>query len=263
MFIQGCLMSNSNDRLSAKIEKEVSGNEGRKKSASAKRRKKSYVLDLRVHSPASIGYFGIEGIDTAPAMVSLAKVKGLDVIALTDYYSGAFIDQVVDAAQSSPLTVIPGVNLRCVLGACNDLVLSCLFPEEFSSKDLEQFLKTLDVPESARGKSDYILKKDVAGVFALVESCGGIVIPSRMDQTPHRMMAIPKLVEEYGFRTFDLAYPDSAQYFKKNWPKIKFNLYSFSNANSLAQLGTRTAKVKLPEAGFIGVKALSQREIAP
>lgn len=250
-------------KLSAKIEKEVDNNTAQNlaKKVTTRRNKKSYILDLRVHSPASMGYFGIEGIDTAPAMVSLAKVKGLDVIAITDYYSGDFVDAVVAAAASTPLTVVPGINLRCKLGACNDVVLSCLFPEDFTTVDINRLLRMLEVPTSARGRSDYILKKDLKEVFRLVESLDGIVMPSRMDQTPHRMMAIPALVEEYGFRTFDLAYPDSVQYFKKNWPKLKFNLFSFSNANSLAQLGTRTAKVKLPQAGFIGIKAVSQREI--
>ena len=64
-----------------------------------KTRAKSYVMDLRVQSPASMGYFGVEGLDSAPAIVRLAKVKGLDVIAITDFYSGEFIDRMVHAAK--------------------------------------------------------------------------------------------------------------------------------------------------------------------
>ncbi len=54
-------------------------------------RPKSYVMDLRIHSPASLGYLGIEGLDTAPALVRLAQVKGINVIAVTDFYSGKFV----------------------------------------------------------------------------------------------------------------------------------------------------------------------------
>src|SRR5688572_10321035 len=77
----------------------------------SKPRQKSYVMDLRVHTPESLGYFGIDEIDTAPALVRLAKVKGLDVIAITDFFSADFIDRIMAAAKDSPLTVIPGVDL--------------------------------------------------------------------------------------------------------------------------------------------------------
>jgi hypothetical protein len=77
-------MSEENRSLSAQVETIVvpDGNaEGR--AAKGKARQKSYVLDLRIHSPASLGYLSIEGIDTAPALVRLAKVKGLDIIAVS------------------------------------------------------------------------------------------------------------------------------------------------------------------------------------
>jgi hypothetical protein len=58
-----------------------------------------------------------------------------------------------------------------------------------------------------------------------------------------------------------LAYPDSAQYFKKNWPKTKFNLFCFSNAHALAQVGSRMAKVKLAESGFAGILPIVGRDM--
>ncbi len=249
-------MSTNKTSLRQQLEKEVVESGG-----SNKKRNKSYVLDLRVHTPASVGYFGINGIDTAPALVSLAKVKGLDVMAVTDYHSGASIDAIVDAASGGELRIIPGTNLRCKLGTCSDVVLTCLFPENFRTSNVEDFLTAIGVPPQARGQRDYLVTKSVRDIVELVEALNGIVMPSRMDQTPHRMSVMPTLVEELGFRTFDLAYPDSSQIFKKKWPKIKFNLFSFSNANSLAQLGTRTAKVKLPELSFEGIRALTQRDM--
>jgi hypothetical protein len=80
-----------------------------------------------------------------------------------------------------------------------------------------------------------------------------------MDKTPHRLAVVPVLVETFGFRAFDLAYADSARFFKTQWPKIKFHLFSFSNAHALAQVGSRIAKVKMPDPGFVGVKAMVAR----
>ncbi len=225
-------------------------------------RQKSYVMDLRIHSPISLGYLAIEGIDTAPALVRLAKVKGLDMIAVTDFYSGQFVDRVRAAAAETNLTVIPGAVIRCTLGSCDDVTLTCLFPETYTGDQIEAVLRKLDVPESARGDRTFLTKKPFKEILAIVERNGGMVLPSRMDKTPHRMAVIPQLVNEYGFRAFDLAYPDTVRFFKTRWPKVKFQLFSFSNANALAQVGSRIARVKMPESGFNGIRQVMVRAAA-
>ena len=224
-------------------------------------RQKSYVLDLRIHSPASLGYFTVEGLDTAPALVRLAKVKGLDVIAVTDFYSGRFVDRVVEAARNSALTVVPGVVVRCSVDSCHDVTLLCLFSEQTNSARIDEFLRMLRVPEKAFGNRAYLLDLPLPEILACVEHFGGIAIPSRMDKTPQRMAVIPALVERYGFRAFDLAHADTSRFFKSRWPKVKFHFFSFSNANALAQVGSRTARVKLANPGFEGIKNLMERFI--
>ena len=232
----------------------------RDKIEKSRSKKGNYVLDLKVNSPASMSYLGVEGLDSAPAIVRLSKVKGLDVIAITDLYSGEFIDRMKAAAEGSPLTVIPGVSLRCKVGACDEVILTCLFPETTTSGDIGSFLTTLDVPVTARGSVDYILTHTLDKVLHTLDSFRGIAIPSRIDKTPNRMSVLGELVETYGFRGFDLAYVDSQHVFKKRWPKIKFHLFSFSDANALAQIGSRIARVRLATPGFAGIKEIIARE---
>jgi len=221
---------------------------------------KKYVLDLKVNSPASMTYLGADSFDSAPAIVRLSKVKGLDVIAITDLYSGDFVDRMVKAAQGSPLTVIPGVSLRCRLGVCDDVILSCLFPESTTSNDIHALLKRLSVPMSARGSATHIVSNAIAEILEEVEALHGIAIPSRIDKTPHRLSVLGELVENYGFRTFDLAYLTSEEIFKKRWPKDTFHLFSFSDANALAQIGSRIARVRLKAPGFAGIKEVMARQ---
>jgi PHP family Zn ribbon phosphoesterase len=229
---------------------------------SKKSRRKSYQIDLRIHSPTSLAYLGIEGIDTAPAMVRLAKVKGLDLISITDYYSARYIDRVLEAAAETKITVLPGVVIRAALKECNDVNLTVFFPEEKNSHVVTEFLKALKVPQTAEGSLDYIVGGAFSEVIKTIEEFGAICIPSRMDKTPYRKMALPILIEEYGFRAFDLAYyPDSITYFKKNWPNHQFELMSFSNANALAQVGSRISKVKMHQPGFNGLRELIARTI--
>lgn len=243
-----------NSSLSGRIEK-VQTDKNRSRS-------KSYVMDLRVHSPASLGYLGVEGLDSAPAIVRLAKVKGLDVIAITDSFSGDFIDRMVAAAKDSPLTVIPGVDIRCKLGSCDDVLLTCFFSEKVTTADINKFLDALQVPLRVRGSKKYLLQSPIDVILHTIEEFGGVAMPSRMDKTPHRMAVVPELVETYGFRAFDLAYADSTEYFKRKWPKIKFQLFTFSDANALAQIGSRIARVKLHTPGFDGIRQVVARTAA-
>ncbi|NMC61634.1 MAG: hypothetical protein GYA55_00550 [SAR324 cluster bacterium] len=237
-----------NSGLKQQIEKTRSG------------RRKSYTMDLRIHSPASLGYFKVKELDTAPALVRLAKVKGLDVIAITDFFSAAFVDKTIEAAKGSSITVIPGVNLRCQIDACSDVILTCIFPENTNASHIEDFLKSLDIPDNACDNKNYVLSKPFAEVLEQIEKFGGVAFPSRMDKTPQQIHVLPALVERYGFRAFDLAYPESINLFKRRWPKIKFHFFSFSNARALAQIGSRMAKVKMLAPGFQGIKELVMRE---
>lgn len=223
---------------------------------------KSYTLDLRIHSPASLGYQSIQGIETADALVRLCKVKGIDVIAITDSNSGEYIDRVVNSAKDHPLLVLPGVEIRCRLGECDDVTLACIFPEGSGTSTVESFLNILGIPKTARGRNDFIVTHSLSELICVVEEYKGVVIPCRMDKTPQRMRVLPALVEDYGFRTFELAYADSTKFFKKRWPKIKFNLISFSEAKALAQVGSRTAKAKLPKLGIEGIREFAKRESA-
>lgn len=221
--------------------------------------KKSYSLDLRIQSPGNLGYLGIEGMDTAPAVLRLAKVKGIDAIAVTDFYRADFLGKVIEASQSYPVRVIPGVALRCRLGVCDDCIFLALFPEGQGQTEIEDFLRIISVPESAKGRESYLLETPILDIIQETEKRGGRLLPSRMDQTPFRKAVIPQLVEEYGFRAFDLAYEDSREYFREHWPKRKFQLFSFSNASALAQVGSRSSRVKLPSLAFDSLLPLVER----
>jgi PHP family Zn ribbon phosphoesterase len=222
----------------------------------SKSKQKKYTLDLRIHSPASLGYISVQGLDTAPALVRLAKVKGIDVIAVTDYHCGAYIDRISAAAKDSDVTVIPGVDLRCKVGICDDVILTVLFPEETTSKIIEEFLLEVGVPASERGNERFLIQKSFEAILEKIAYYKGIAFPSRIDKTPQRMLAIETLVEQYGFRAFDVAYSDSENFFKKKWPNLKFEIFSFSDANALAQVGSRTAEFKLESPTFNSIREL-------
>lgn len=220
---------------------------------------KRYAIDLRIHSPATAGYFSTGGVETGPAIVRLARVKGLDAIAVTDYYHAGALDAVQASASKTKLAVIPGFDICCAVGTCREVYLTALFAESTTSGDLFQVLEALQVPAEMYGRRDYCMELPLGEIIEIIESRGGALIPSRLDKTPYRQLALPALVEEYGFHAFDLVHPENTEFFKERWPAGGFTFFSFSNANALAQIGSRSANVRLKSCGFEGIKALVER----
>ena len=222
---------------------------------------KKFRIDLRIHTPGTVGYFASGGINPGPALRRLARVKGLNTIALTDYYNASYLDLVQEGAAESDLIILPAFDIRCCVGPCRDVSMTAIFPETYHSADLYRVLDELQVPKEAYGHHDYCLEIPIGEIIAIVERNGGLLIPSRLDKTPYRQLAIPELVNTYGMRAFDLVHIDNVDYFKDNWPHGGFVFFSFSNASALAQIGSRAAKIRMTSPGFEGIKELAQRKL--
>ena len=217
---------------------------------------KKYTIDLRIHTPGTIGYFVSGGINPGPALGRLAKVKGLDIIGLTNFYDPTLSDKVLEKV--GEVCVLPGVDLRCSINGCDEVYFTVLFREGTKSEVIQAALGELEVPQSARGNRGFLMTQPITDITRVLEKHGGLIIPSRLDKTPNRMRAVAELVEQ-GFHVFDLIHPESVEYFRERWPDGGFTFLSFSNAGALAQIGTRMSEVKLTSRGFDGLKELCGR----
>lgn len=222
---------------------------------------KRCAFDLHIHSPATSGYLATEGVDAVHALVRLAKAKGLDMIAITDNHNAALVDLICSISKDVKLRVLPGLELQCRIGGCNEVFVIALFPETYTGGDLFEILNDIGIPESLFGRQGYCIDMPFGDVVNLIELRGGVLIPCHVDKTPYRQIAVPALVEEYGFRAFNLVHPEHTNYFQERWPHGGFTFFSFSGANSLAQIGTKVVKTKLISSDFEGIKELVQREL--
>ncbi len=222
---------------------------------------KKFTIDLRIHSPGTVGYFSTGGVDPGPALVRLSKVKGLDVIAITDYYNASYVDLVQGSAGKTGLTVLPGLVVCSRIGNCHEVYLVVLFPETTTGADIFSLLAELGVPKEQYGSRDYCLERDFGEIVQAVEARGGVVIPSRLDKTPYRQQVLTTLIEDFGFHAFDLVHPENLDFFADRWPDGEFSFFSFSNANALAQIGSRSSTIKLEIPGFAGLKEMVKRRI--
>ncbi|MGI6680462.1 MAG: hypothetical protein ACOX3T_03090 [Bdellovibrionota bacterium] len=225
--------------------------------------KKSYKIDLRILPPTNLGPFAISGLAVAPAIIKLCKVKKIDVIGIIDNFQGDFLDRLQKLSFDYPLTILPAIDLQIKVDKYEDIILTCFFESSETSSTIKDFLNLLEVPSSCYGKEAYPVKLPLDIILEHLEAFDGFAIPSRVDKTPNRKCAIPILVEKYGFRTFEVVYQDDTKaLFKKLWPKEHFNIFSFSNANALAQVGNRAEKIKLAELNFSGIKNFMMRSDA-
>lgn len=220
---------------------------------------KLYNVDLHIHSAGSVGYFSTGGLETADALVRLARAKHLDVIAITDYNNASFVDAFKASAAQAKITLIPGFEICVRVGPCDDVSLIALFPETRSGDELSLVLSELGVPESVYGRHDYKLSLPFERVLEIVEGASGVLIPTQLDKTPYRQLALPTLVNEFGMRAFDLVYPDNLEYFRERWPEGGFSFLSFSNSNALAQIGSRIARLRLSAPTFAAISELLRR----
>ena len=219
----------------------------------------SFLVDFRIHQPQTLGQINTAGLDQAAAIVSLAKAKDLDAIAITDYYSVKFAYQVKDKNTSS-LKVFPGFMFRTKLAQCDDIQLCALFSFDAEPAQIEACIRSL-TKSSQQVAESFVVEQELSHILESIEAAGGVCFPSNLDRTPNQMRCIPELVERYGFRTFDLAYNESKAMFKARWSRQVFNFFRFSGARTLAQAGNKAARLKLTELSWDNVKNLLKREV--
>ncbi len=128
--------------------------------------------DLHVHSfPDSVA-------DPEPdlaAYIDAAVERGIDVLAITDHNSVAFVRDAMKAAEGHPLVVVPGIEI-----STNDGHLLALFDPE-NVEALESFatsdnlkLKTLSAIEKRSDRS-------ILDLVGEIDEKGGLAIPAHVD----------------------------------------------------------------------------------
>ena len=237
--------------------------EGSDNAPSAKRAKliekgKLYSLDLRIDRIAM--QLNDSSLDMCAALLRLAKVKGLDSIALTGPEWVVNLPRLQSLREKvKGVSVIPGFSFLADLELARNVNFIALFPESYTTDNLKEILSQLGVTISEMLAGDIKMQLDFPKILTIIEQSGGIIIPSQVDRSPHYQAAIPELVERYGFEAFDLVLPQNDYLFLEKWPNKEFTFMSFSCANTLAQVGHKSSRIRMPSSGFEGIKAITQR----
>lgn len=130
-------------------------------------------LDLHMHTPASKCF--ADRKVTGDAIVDAAAAKGLDGIAVTDHNSGAWIDEIKQAAAKKGLAVFPGVEITC-MGGKDGIHIIALFDVHCGTKDVESLLGNLGLKPAQHGEMKTIVQKDPLTVASIIRERGGLAI---------------------------------------------------------------------------------------
>jgi len=133
-----------------------------------------YKLDLHVHTPASRCY---SEIDTPELIVQAAVENGLDGIAITDHNSGAWIDNVKEAAKETNLVIFPGVEISTSEG----FHVVALFDPAKNKQHVDSLLSYVNIKPEAFGKCDAFSTENVRTIIDKIHEREGLAILAHID----------------------------------------------------------------------------------
>ena len=141
------------------------------KSLSRLRRACTYhKVDLHIHSPVSSDYSGDRSVSPLE-FVAAFVAKGLDMIAITDHNTGAFIDKALEARseiaseEGKNITVLPGAEIYVSPG----IHLLAILPEG-GSATISDLLSRLGLPVDQHGDTTKLISQSIGEVAGLSTS---------------------------------------------------------------------------------------------
>jgi ABC-type Mn2+/Zn2+ transport system ATPase subunit len=136
-----------------------------------------YKTDLHLHTPAS-RCFKDQNV-TPEQWVNRCLEQNLDVVAVTDHNTGAYIDSIKEASINTPLTVFPGVEVTCGESKVHILVI---FDKDKGTQFVEDFLLSIGIERNAFATSEAYTPLSSIDLIKKVDEKGGIAIPAHIDE---------------------------------------------------------------------------------
>ena len=222
-----------------------------------------YFYDLHLHSCLS----PCGDMDMTPNnIVNMAKLLGLDVIALTDHNTCLNCPAAMKIGESIGLTVIPGMELT----TAEDIHAVCLFPS------LENALAFNDYVDSNRIKvknkahiygRQVIMNEDdeeigeiehlllpasfigITDAYRKAKEFGGICYPAHIDRDSLSILSVLGEIDPFcGFKTAELADITRLEGLKKLHPILNdMHIINCSDAHYLENMRDAANTLDLPE----------------
>ena len=222
-----------------------------------------YYYDLHLHSCLS----PCGDMDMTPNnLVNMAKLLGLDVIALTDHNTSLNCEAAIKVGEEVGLLVIPGMELT----TAEDIHAVCLFPTLEQALDFSRYVdeNRFKVPNKAEiygrqvimnendeeiGEIEHLLLPasfiGMYDAYRKAKEFGGICYPAHIDRDSLSILSVLGEIDPYcGFRTAELADISKLPELRKQHPILDYmNIITCSDAHYLENMRDAANTLELPE----------------
>ena len=205
--------------------------------------------DLHIHTALS----PCADNDMSPGnIVGMSKLKGLDVIAITDHQRCGNIRPAMEIAKEYGITVIPGMELE----TAEEIHFICLFPSLCKALAFETIVKNRMPPIKNRedifgeewlfnNNDDKICKEEnmlllastisFEEAFLLVENLDGICYPAHVDRDSYSILTTFGVIPpEYRYKTLEISAKCDERQLLLEHPELqKYNFLRSSDAHTL------------------------------
>lgn len=188
-------------------------------------------------------------------IVNMAKILGLDAIALTDHNSCKNCRAAMRVGESVGITVIPGMEL-CT---AEEVHVVCLFPEINAAEEFSDFVHAnippiknkpavfgeqliLDENDEPTGFEELLLVTAgnirISDVPALVKEYGGACFPAHIDRSSYSIISNLGTIDEgFGFTSAEIFDMSKEAALKKQYPFLNtIPVFSDSDAHYLENM---------------------------
>lgn len=227
-----------------------------------------WKCDFHLHSPGSYDFTDKDSV-TANDWVASAQAGGLEAVAVTDHNTGAFVNEIQEAAAASanPLIVFPGVELTVSPG----VHVLVLFDVSKDGDAVTALLGGCAISDEMRGRREACAPRSMVEAMNWAVERGALCIAAHVDDEKGMLKAMQpgqslmQIVTSESLHGVEanigdaelLKYVDGSTHgFIR--PLGPLPIMTFSDAHALNQLGRRYSWVKMTRPSLEGLRLALQ-----
>lgn len=209
---------------------------------------RKYYYDFHIHSCLSpCG----DGDNTPNNLAGMAKLSGLDIVALTDHNTARNCPAFLKACEQYGILALAGMELT----TSEDIHVVCLFERLDCALDFDRYVNEnrfkiknrpeifgeqliLDEQDEVIGKEEYLLTSasniSVSDIADLIKRFGGVAFPAHIDREANGIVAVlGDLPKDEGFRFFELNDKEKAKEYSEKYGIPEKNILIGSDTHIL------------------------------
>lgn len=221
------------------------------------------AMDLHIHSclsPCASNEM------TPNNIVRMAKLKGLDIIAVCDHNHTGNLEAVSKAAEDLNILLLPGLELE----TSEEIHLLCYFPSLGMASRMQLALKEfyqgipnredifgpqliLDEEDELKEKVGFLLaastKLDLYQAVSMVRELGGAIVPAHVDRESYSILSnLGSIPEDLSFKTLEVSRYTTRDAFLEKYPEYGGKQFiSSSDAHDLSMILEKESFIELEE----------------